>query len=165
MRFLQSRFTSLRLALSAALLAVSFAAGLSAGNSPVDLKPLNTLNPGYCPHAMTGTATYELATAATGTSSAVLDLGLVGCFSFSFTSNGGSVAQVWFTNSSNTYTANSLYGTALPGAYSVPKVARYVWFSLPANTVSAAVPGAPTQLSHTVTTGSIWTYLPSNWPN
>ncbi len=110
---------------------------------------------------MTGSATYALNEALTGTSSSAIDLGLVGCFAFSMTSTAGA-CQLWFGNQSNTYTAGTMYGTFLAGSYSVPKVARYAWFEVPASSPSvwAALESTPT-----ASTTSIWYFTPTNWPN
>lgn len=141
----------------ASLLGLFGVASLCAGNSPVDLRPLNTIASNSCPQASTGTAVYALNNALTGTTSSSIDLGLFACFSFSVTSTAGAV-QVWTGNSSNTYTAGSLYGTVLTGSYSLPKVSRYVWFSAP---VLSPNIGGPNYVTPAATRTSIWYYLPT----
>ena len=160
---------SLSIATFATLAFLSVASVLRAGNPAVDLNPLNTLNPGYCPHQMTGTATYALASARTLSASSVVDLGLFGCFCFSISTTANAV-QVWVGNQGNTYTANAgavaggnkLYGTALSGSYCMPKVARYVWFVVPK--LSPSISG-PNYVTPPATSTSVWYYTPTNWPN
>ena len=159
MRPPKSLFTAFLLII--ALLMGPFGANSLNAGTPVSLNPLNTLNPGYCPHASTGTATYDLASALTNTSSSAIDLGLVGCFSFSITTTANAV-QIWIGNNGNTYTAGSLYGTAASGCYSMPKVARYVWFTVPA--LSTNISG-PNYVTPTASKTSVWHFIPTNWPN
>ena len=128
---------------------------------PINLDPWETIQEDTCPHQMTGTATYALSSALTGTTSSVIDLGLYGCFSFSVTSTVGAV-ELWVSNSNVTTTPAAKYGTAVPGSYSVPKVARYAFFRFPPSS-----PGIPSAGSVTPTpaTASVWYFTPTNWPN
>ena len=126
--------------------------------TPVSLAPTGTINPGFCPGILTGTATYALNKAITGSAgSAAIDLGTVDCFSFSITATANAV-QVWVGNSSSTNTAGTLYGLAGVGSYSMPKVARYAWFKVPGAAMSVTV---PTAAYITPTTASVWYFLPS----
>jgi hypothetical protein len=152
----------------------------SAG-TPVNLTPLNSVNESVCAKQMTGTATYALSSALTGTTSGPVDLGLVGCFSFSVTSTGGTVVRVWQSSSSTTYTAGTsntagtIFAYALPGGpngqacYSLQKAGgRYVWFDIPAsqpNKNGAPFNTGPGYVTPTAITTSVWYYLPTNWPN
>ncbi len=162
MRLLLSLFIALLLSTSA-----------RAGLSPVDLKPLQTDNVAGCPQGMTGSATYIMSQAITGTTSASIDLGLYSCFSFSVTATaGGQSIRVWQSNSSTTYTAGTsntagtVFGTALPGGpnaqavYSLTKQGgRYVWFDIPG--LSPNLPG-PNYVTPTASKYSIWYYLPTS---
>jgi hypothetical protein len=116
-----------------------------------------------CPHQMTGTATYAMASAATGTASSVIDLGLVGCIAISITQTGASESvQIWTNSQNNTYTAQTggtatIWGTATSGNFSLTKVARYMFFLVPANYY-------PMTITPTATSTSISYWLPTNWP-
>lgn len=139
---------------------------------PVDLKPLQTDNMAGCAVAMTGSATYSLSNAITGTTSAAIDLGAFGCFAFSVTATaGGQPIRVWQSNNSTTYTAGTtvsagtLVATALVGGpnqqacYSFTKMGgRYIWFDIPG--MSPALPG-PNYVTPTASRYSVWYYLPT----
>lgn len=137
----------------------------SYASPPVSLVPIETQNLAGCPHEMTGTATYALASALTGTSSSAIDLGLFGCFSFTITETGNGAVQIWTGPSSTTYTPSvnggSLYGIAVPGTYTLTKIGRYVWFTLPASSPGVFAPLEVTPVAQTV---SIWYQTPTNWP-
>lgn len=133
-----------------------------ADSGPVNFNPVQSINLSGCPHQITGTATYALASALTNTSSSAIDLGLVGCFAFSITSTGGAQIQVWSGPTNNTYTAGAQVGTVKPGNWSMTKVSRYVWFTIPASSPSVYAAG---EVTPTAVTTSIWYYLPTNWPN
>jgi len=141
--------------------------------SPYNNQPTGTLNPDYCAHQATGTATYLLNKALTGTASATVDLGLVGCFFLNVTSTGGANLRVWWTSNSTSYTAGTTVsaGTftsyAIPGGpnqigcYAIPKIARYLYVDTPP---SIGVPFAAGGTTPTAITTSCWYYLPTNWP-
>ncbi|MBU6231466.1 hypothetical protein KGP36_02255 [Patescibacteria group bacterium] len=133
-----------------------------ADSGPVNFNPSTSINLSGCPHQITGTATYALASALTNTSSSAIDLGLVGCFAFDITSTGGTQIQVWTGPINNTYTAGSQVGMVKPGNWSMTKVARYVWFIIPPSSPSVFAAG---EVTPTAVTTSIWYYLPTNWPN
>jgi hypothetical protein len=95
----------------------------------------------------------------TGTTSAPIDLGLVGCFFFDVTGTGGAPVYIEFSNLS--YTAFSYFGTAIPGAYSIPKIARYVEFSIPPQQKFFN----PLYITQTAATDSVFYFLPTDWPN
>lgn len=112
---------------------------------------------------MTGTATYALASALTGTVSSVIDVGLVGCYGISITQTGASEAvQIWTSFDNNTYTAGNggsatLWGKAVAGNYSIEKDARYLFFLVPARQGPSTYYVTPT-----ATTVRVW--IPTNWP-
>ncbi len=129
------------------------------GAPPVYLYPSSSVLSAGCPHAATGTATYALATAITGTTSAPVDLGAIGCFFFDVTATGGTAVYVEFSNLS--YTSFSYFGTATPGSYAIPKMARYAEFLIPPQRSFFN----PLYTTPTASTASVWYYLPSDWPN
>lgn len=146
---------------------------LSYADTPVALGPTATLNPDYCAHQATGTATYVLNKATTGTASATIDLGLFGCFFVNASSTAGAPVRVWFTYNSTSYvagttlTAGTLWGTLKaggpnnPSCYAIPKVSRYVYFDTPP---SYGVPFAAGGTTPTAITTSVFYSLPTNWP-
>ncbi len=162
MRPLLSLFTSLLLA--SRVLA----------SPPVNLYPIESVNVVGCAHSMTGSATYDFATALTGTTSGPIDLGLVGCFSFSVTGTGSGQVRLWQSNNSTTYTAGTTQTAGVivatfpignknaQAVYSWTKTARYAWFDFPALSPNISGPNYVTPVANTVT---LWHYLPTNWPN
>lgn len=148
--FRKSLFTMLLLGLSV---------GALYSAPPVFLYPSSSVLDAGCPHSATGTATYALSSAITGTASSAIDLGTIGCFFFSVTSTGGAPVYVEFSNLS--YTAFSYFGTAVAGNYAIPKMARYCEFLVPGQQSFFN----PLYTTPTAVTTSVWYYLPSNWPN
>lgn len=164
MRFLLSLFIAATLAT------------LANAYPPVSLVPIESQNVAGCAHAMTGAATYAFNQSITGSTSAAIDLGLVGCFSFSVTSTaGGQSLRIWQSSSSTSYTASTtvsagtIVATFLPGGpnqqacYSFTKLGgRYVWFDIPGLSPNL---GGPNFVTPTASKYSVWYYTPTNWPN
>ena len=173
MRPFQSLFTRRRLwTLAAALFVI---AGSLRAAPPFSLTPLNSVYEPVCAHATTGTVSYALSSALTGTTSGPIDLGLVGCFTFCVTGTGGAVVRLWHSGSATTYTAGTtntagtIAATFLMGGpngqacYAFQKLGgRYVWFDLAPST---GVPYAPLGITPTAIKGSVFYTIPNLWPN
>jgi hypothetical protein len=164
-----------RPSLSTLLLCATLAlSSFASASPPVSLVPANTLNPDYCAHQATGTATYLLSNATTGTASASVDVGLYGCFYMNITQTGGGApVRIWWNDISTTYTAGTsvtagtMWGQAIAGsqsqrsAYAIAKVARYFSVDTPPST---GVPYAALGVTPTAIKTSVWLYFPTNWP-
>ena len=147
--------------------------GLSFSATPVNMVPQSTLNPDYCAHQATGTATYLLASALTGTTSASVDVGLFGCYFLTVSQTAGAPVRLWWSDNATTYTAGTtntagtMWGTMVaggpnqPAVYAVPKVARYFWVDVPP---SYGVPFAAGGLTPTAIKTTVWAKFPTNWP-
>lgn len=150
-------------------------AGSLRADASFDLSPLNSVYEPVCAHAMTGTTSYALSSALTGTVSGPIDLGLVGCFSFCVTGTGSAKVRLWQSSSSTTYTAGTtntagtiaatfrMGGLNAQACYSFQKLGgRYVWFDLAPST---GVPYAPLGVTPTPIKASVFYTIPNLWPN